>query len=177
MQKFKLVSQVIAATLLSFAVTTLDGQKAQAQRPVFLLKTKCVDSGPGNWNANLLDISIGKAVYTSQFYMGPGDRSASLTCKITPDDDRFIFKSLKLGFGMRDNDRRSQPNIVNVYLDGRKVVSRTVGPGQKASFSIDVNTISNVALETICSSQSQYCDRVYFFDASLERLPSALRQQ
>ncbi len=68
MQKTKSIAKIIAGAMLSFALATLGGQVVQAQRPVFLLKSKCVNSGLGSAGQNTLDVSIDKvdkAVYTS----------------------------------------------------------------------------------------------------------------
>ena len=35
--------------------------------------------------------------------------------------------------------------------------------------SVDVNNVNNVAIEATCSSPTQYCGRVYFYDADLLR--------
>jgi hypothetical protein len=139
---------------------------------LFLLRRPCVDTGIGNWARRSEDVSVGRAVYTSRFFMGPGNRSAALTCKLQPNSANVIFQRMNLSFGMRDNDQGSPPVNVNVYLDGQRAETRTVAPGQPASITLDVTPTSNVAIEAICSSQSQYCDRVYFWDAELKYPPS-----
>lgn len=169
MQKTKLISKAIAGAMLSLSLATLGTQVVQAQRPVFLLTSKCVNSGLGSSRQENLNVSIGKAVYTSLFDLGAGNRSASITCKIVPDNSsKRAFQTLQLGFGIRDNDRSSPPVTVTVYLDGKQAASKTVAPAQKESLSLDVSNVSNVSIEAVCSSQSQYCDRVHFFTASLE---------
>jgi hypothetical protein len=169
MQKTKLTNRVIAGAMLSFALVTQGGKIVQAaQRPAFLLGARCVNSGLGNARQNTLDVSIGKAVYTSRFYLGSGNRSASITCKIRQVDSQPLFQTLQLGFGMRDNNTTSPPVVVNVYLDGQRTESRTIAPTQQESLSLDVSNATNVTLEAVCSSQSIYCDRVYFFNAALE---------
>jgi hypothetical protein len=176
MLKTKSIAQVISSAMLSFALAIQGGEVAQALRPVFLLKTQCANAGPGNWERYNLNVSIGRAVYTSLFYMGPGDQFASMTCKIRPDNYPPLFQTLRLGYGMRDIERSSPENVVNVYLDGQQAASRIVAPGRKEELLIDVSNVTNVAIETICSSKLQYCDRVYFFDATLERLPPSPSQ-
>ena len=134
-----------------------------------LLRSKCVNSGIGNVRKEDLDVSIGKAVYTSEFYLGPGYSSASLTCNIKPVNPRkLVFQTLNLGFGMRDNDLRSPGAEVRVYVDGRLAETRSVQPTQQASLSLDVSNASNVAIEAVCASSTLYCDRVYFFTAALQ---------
>lgn len=168
MQKTKLITKVIAGAMLSFVMATCP-LVAQPQRPVSLLRAKCVNSGLGSARQYDRNISIGKAVYTSRFYIGSGSRSASMTCRIRRSDDLPLFQTLNLGFGMRDNDTSSPPVIVNVYLDGQQVESRTVAPKQQESVLLDVSNATNVSIETVCSSKSVYCDRVYFYNASLEQ--------
>jgi len=170
MQKTKLINSVIAGAMLLFTLATQGGQvlQAAAQRPDFLLRAKCVNSGFGNARQNTIDVSIGKAVYTSRFYLGSGNRSASITCKIRQVDSQPLFQTLQMGFGMRDNNTTSPPVVVNVYLDGQRTESRTIAPTQQESLSLDVSNATNVTLEAVCSSQSIYCDRVYFFNAALE---------
>ncbi|MBW4633831.1 MAG: hypothetical protein KME30_18590 [Iphinoe sp. HA4291-MV1] len=173
MQKAQFISSVLTSTLLLSSLFSLGGKNVQAQRvqrPVSLLNAKCVNSGPGSVRQQDLDVSIGRAVYTSRFYLGPGNRSASITCNIKPEkSSRPGFGTLNLGFGMRDNDTKSPGVEVKVYLDGKQAETRTVAPTQQTSLTLDVSNASNVAIEAVCASPNQYCDRVYFFNASLER--------
>jgi hypothetical protein len=177
MQKTQFISSVLTSALLLSSLLSFGGKIAQAQRaqrPVSLLNAKCVNSGTGSVREQNLDVSIGKAVYTSQFYLGPGNRTAAITCNIKPENSsRPGFQSLNLGFGMRDNDTKSAGVEVKVYLDGNQVETRTIAPAQQASLTLDVSNASNVAIEAACSSSTQYCDRIYFFNASLERQSSS----
>jgi hypothetical protein len=169
-QKNRFIACLITATVISSSLAIFSQPIAQARRPrkINLLKATCVSSGLGSVREENMDVSIGRAVYSSQFYLGPGYRSASMTCKIKPDSrPQPIFQTLNLGFGMRDNDNKSPGVEVRVYLDGNQVESRTVSPSQQTTLSLDVSKVSNVAIEAVCSSSSQYCDRVYFFDAKL----------
>jgi hypothetical protein len=169
MQKTQLIGSVVASVVL-LSNLIMGAKIAQAQRPTPLLRAKCVNSGLGTARQENTDVSIGRGVYTSQFYLGPGSRSAAMTCKIKPDNrPQPVFQTLNLGFGMRDSDTRSPSVEVRVYLDGKQVESRTVAPTQQSSLSLDVSNVSNVAIEAICTTQNQYCDRVYFFNANLER--------
>jgi hypothetical protein len=167
-----IVSLIVSAAIIPSLGLGLNIAQAK-QRPVPLLQAKCVNSGLGSAREENTDVAIGRAVYSSQFYLGPGSRSAALTCKIRPDNRQTpIFQTLNLGFGMRDNDTRSAAVEVRVYLDGRQAETRTVSPSQATTLSLDVSNVSNIAIEAACSSQSQYCDRVYFFDAALVHPPS-----
>lgn len=178
MHIFKFIGSVFVSTVLvsSFA-TGFGNPQAQSKQPkqpkiphsVSLLTSKCVNSGVGNVRQEDLDVSIGKAVYTSQFFLGPGYHSASLTCNIKPVNPRtLVFQTLNLGFGMRDNDVKSPGAQVKVYLDGRLAETRSVVPTQQALLSLDVSNASNVAIEAVCASSTLYCDRVYFFTAALQ---------
>jgi hypothetical protein len=173
MQKTSLIAPAIATSVLLSVITTITGEIARAQkaqRPVPLLNAKCVNSGLGTAREQNLDVSIGRAVYTSQFYLGPGSRSASLTCNIKPENrPQSVFQTLNLGFGMRDNSTKNTSVDVKVFLDGQQVESRSVAPGQSATLALDVSNVSNIAVEAVCSSSSEYCDRVYFFTAGLLR--------
>ncbi len=170
MQKTKFISSIITSAVL-LSTFIMEGTIAQAvPRPVSLLRAKCVSSGLGTYREQNLDVSIGKGVYTSQFYLGAGNRSASVTCKIKPDNrPESAFQTLNLAFGIRDNDATTPNVIIKVYLDGQPAETRTVIPAQPISLTLDVSNVSNVAIEAVCSRSNQYCDRVYFYKADLER--------
>ncbi len=173
MHKTKLIGSVFVSAVIMSSFATECGKMAQAKspmRPISLLRAKCVDSGVGNVREQDLDVSIGKAIYSSQFYLGPGYRSASITCNIKPSySPQPVFQTLNLGFGMRDNDTKSPGVEVRVYLDGKPAETRTVAPTQQTSLSLDVSNVTNVAIEAVCASQTQYCDRVYFYTAALQQ--------
>jgi len=157
--------------MLFLALIPQGRQIAQEAPPsIFLLRLPCVSTGIGNWARRTEDVSVGKAVYTSRLFMGPGNRSAAMTCKLRPNKARVEFQKLKLGFGMRDNDGDSPSVRFNVYIDGNRVdsLTRAVSPGKAESVVLDVTNPSNVSLEVVCSNQSRYCDRVYFWDADVE---------
>lgn len=173
MQTPKLNNRAIAITL-SFALASLGGQSIQAQSNLVpLTKAKCVNSGVGSFRQTPLDVAIAKAVYTSPFYLGAGTRSAAVTCKIRRDENKPLFQTLRLGFGMRDNNTTSPPVAVNFYVDGNKADTKTIAPGQKEVVLLDVSKATNVTIEAVCSNQAQYCDRVYFIDSLLQPAPPA----
>ncbi len=176
MQKTKLISQAIASAMLSLTLTTIGTQVVQGiQNPVSLLRTTCVGSGPGRWRPDTENVAIGRSVYKSLMKLSPSNGSAAVTCRIRPEDSEPRFQTLQLEFGMLDSDTTSPPNTVNIYLDGRQVATRTVTAAQTASLLFNVGNVSNVSIETICASSSEYCGRVYFFKASLERIPEPSR--
>jgi hypothetical protein len=177
-QKISLIASLITSALVCSSVLIGEStvQAKRSPRPVDLLRSQCVAGGSGSARQDNTAVSIGRAVYSSRFFLGPGYRSASLTCKIKPDSSpQPIFQTLNLGFGMRDTDSRSSPVDIRVYLDGRQVDSRTVSPSQQNSLSLNVSNASNVSIEAFCTSGSQYCDRVYFYEANLFR-PSTQQQ-
>ena len=172
MQKTKLISRVLASAMLSLTLMAISEQVVQGRlKFVSLTRTTCVGSGPGRWRPNTVDVAIGRAVYESVMNLSPSNGSATVTCRIKQEDSEPLFHTLQLDFGMLDTDTMSPPNIVNVYLDGQQVVTRRVGPSQSASLSLNVSNVSNVSIETVCGSQSEYCGRVYFYKADLERIP------
>ena len=163
----KLISKIIATAIVFLALAPQDKQIAQEEEVIrlFLLDTKCVNTGIGNWDNHSQDVSVGRAVYTSRLYMGAGDSFASMTCKIQPDDLELDYQTLQLAFGMRDNDRDSPEVEVNVYLDGQKAPdhSWTVYPGKGVSVLIPIFNIENISLETVCRKTSRrYCDSRLF---------------
>ena len=173
MKKIQLISSLIIGSAILLSGLTNGGKIATAKKPkpsVSLLRAKCVSSGLGSARRQKLDISIGKAVYSSKFYLGTGKRSAGITCRIKPEKSTTArFKTLNLGFGMSDNHINSPGVEVKVYLDGQTAESRFVNPSQKALISVDVSNVNNVAIEANCLSRIKYCNRVYFFNSNLEK--------
>jgi hypothetical protein len=173
MQTTQSIAKFLAAGVLSVAISPFTALVAQADdesRLAWLFDAQCVSESPGRWRQEVEDVSVGREVYRSVMFMGPGSQFASLACRIRGEDTETSDKnvqSLKLEFGMRDRHRESPYNNVIVYLDGEESVAATVAPGERVAISLDVSDISNIAIETICSTKIKYCDRVYFFDATL----------
>jgi len=173
MQTTQSIAKFLAAGVLSVAMFPLNAFVAKAEsesRLAWLFEAQCVSESPGRWRQEVEDVSVGREVYRSVMFMGPGSQFASLACRIRGEDTETSDKnvqSLKLEFGMRDRHRESPYNNVIVYLDGEETVATTVAPGERVALSLDASDISNIAIETICSTKIKYCDRVYFFDASL----------
>ena len=145
-------------------------QADDESRLAWLFEAQCVSESPGRWRQEVEDVSIGREVFQSVMFMGPGSQFASLACRIRgkeTEKSEEIVQSLHLEFGMRDRHRASPYNNVIVYLDGEESQATTVAPGERVALSLDVSNISNIAIETVCSTKVKYCDRVYFFDASL----------
>lgn len=171
--KITLIRNIIASGLLFFALAPQNHLVADAEeQSTFLLRLNCVDTGVGNWAGRIEDVAVDKAVYTSRLFMGPGDSQASLTCRLQPNEEEVIFQNLQLGFGMRDNDQSSPAVQVNIYLDQVQAKSLRLSPGQAELLSLDVASTNNVSIEAVCLDKfKRYCDRVYFWDASLTIAP------
>ncbi len=178
MQTTQLIPKFLAAGFLSVAILSSTPFMAEAKdesRLAWLFETQCVSESPGRWRREVEDVSVGREVYRSVMFLGPGSQFASLACRIRQREDtnrsnrsnRRNFQSLRLEFGMRDRHSASPANQVIVYLDGEQTSVNTVSSGERVVLALDVSNVSNIAIETICSSKIQYCDRVYFFDASL----------
>lgn len=185
--KKQLLGRLLAGGLLSVALALpcpVASAEEEEERSLWLFETTCVSNGPGRWRQETEDISVSRAVYRSYMFMGPGSRSVSLACRIRGEnsenpentenskDAKKPFQSLQLEFGMRDTQIESPYNTVIVYLDGQQSASETVAAGEKVYFALDVSQVQNIALETVCSSGAGYCDRVYFFNASLSTEPA-----
>ena len=174
MQTTQLITKFLAAAVLSVLIFPLSAFVAQADEDeshlAWLYEAQCVSESPGRWRQEVEDVSVGREVFRSLMFMGPGSQFASLACRIrgkeTETADKDI-QSFHLEFGMRDRHRASPYNNVIVYLDGEETQATTVAPGERVVLSLDVRDISNIAIETVCSTKVRYCDRVYFFDASL----------
>lgn len=178
MQTTQLIPKFLAAGFLSVAIASLMPLMAAAKdesRLAWLFETQCVNESPGRWRREVENVSVGREVYRSIMFLGPGSQFASLACRIRQNQDtnssnrsnRKNFQSLKLEFGMRDRHSASPANQVIVYLDGEQASVNTVSSGERVVLALDISNTSNIAIEIICSSKIQYCDRVYFFDASL----------
>lgn len=167
-KKTQLISTIAASAALLLALAPQGKSVAQEDMlSLFLLRRPCVNTGIGNWDSRNQDVAVGRAVYSSKIFMGPGSRFAAMTCKLVPNKAGVIFQQLNLAFGMRDNDQDSPSVYVNVYLDGQKIETKTVSPGEAATVSLDVTPTQNVSIEAVCSSPAKYCDRVYFWEADL----------
>ena len=173
MQTSHSIAKFLAAGVLSVAIAPFGALVAQADDEshlAWLFEAQCVSESPGRWHQEVEDVSVGREVYRSVMFMGPGSQFAALACRIRGEDtdtsDKDI-QSFQLEFGMRDRHRDSPYNNVIIYLDGEEHLSTTVASGERVALSLDVSNISNIAIETVCSTKIKYCDRVYFFDATL----------
>lgn len=178
MQTTKSIGKLAVSAMLALALGPLGAAVARAQEvldPIFLLDATCVSAGPGRWSYDVKNVSVGRAVYKSYWYMGPGSDYSSMTCRIRPQNPEkerdYNFQTLYLEFGMRDNDAGSPGATVTVYLDGRRQESKSVIPGQKSTIQLNITNVNNISIETECNEKVRYCDRVYFLKGLLEPAP------
>lgn len=160
--KQKFLRQIAAISTVSLILAGSAWQEAQAQqRTTSLFSTNCL----GSFYITTQDIVIGREVFTSIAQMNSG-RSA--TCRIRPAGATPSFSTLRLAFGLPDeNNSRGNSATVNVYLDGTLVASRTVSRGRRAFLGIDVSRASSVALEI---ADSPNTTNVHFTQVLLEPL-------
>lgn len=142
------------------------------QRTTSLFSTGCVRRG--YMDTSQEDISIGRQVFTEIFYFRNNSVGANtdllLTCRIRPAGSQPRFKTLRLAFGIADDERAGKPATVNVYLDGNMAISRTLSVGEKYLVILDVSRVSSVAIEI---PQSDFGRRVSFVQALLEPISSS----
>lgn len=165
----------IGTICLVFAGSTWQVAQGQ-QRTTSLFSNTCVGRGMyGNQND---DVSIGKQLFTSIFYLGGIDFlygrsvSSSITCRIRPAGSAPRFKTLRLAFGINDHLDSSFATEINVYKDGNKAESRELYPGDKALLLLDVSRVSSVAIEAVPISGKDLA-RVSFTQALLEPISSS----
>src|SRR5512136_449531 len=89
MKRFRLLSRLLSAGMLSAMLGTLAAQVAQAQRPIPLSELKCVKRS-GGYGAASEDISVGRQLYTSNWRIY---NDTALTCRLPggPASLRFEF--------------------------------------------------------------------------------------
>jgi hypothetical protein len=165
MKKLAVVQGIISAAVLSLIAVGSNNQVANAQRAVFLLDYKCVNTGNGDLGRDTSDVSVGRELYTSIMYMRSysANSAASMTCRVNATESA----TLRLEFGIADNNRNASPSIVSVYLDGNQVAAKSVAPSQFKTLLVDLKGAKSLALETTCSRASD-CANVYFFKAQIE---------
>ncbi|MFB2970623.1 hypothetical protein ACE1CD_16770 [Aerosakkonema sp. BLCC-F183] len=162
----------IGAICLVFAGSAWQVAQGQ-QRTTSLFSTGCVRRG-SIMDSSQQDISIGRQVFTEIFYFrnnnGYGEKSdLLLTCRIRPAGSQPRFKTLRLAFGIADDQRANEQATVNVYLDGNMATSRTLSVGEKSLVILDVSRVSSVAIET----PQIYSIKVSFVQALLEPISSS----
>ncbi|NTW21850.1 MAG: hypothetical protein HGA42_20765, partial [Nostocales cyanobacterium W4_Combined_metabat2_030] len=132
----KLIRKVAAIGAICLVLGGSAWQVAQGQqRTTSLFSTGCVQRG-ARMESSQRDISIGRQVFTEIFYFSSNMADAKpdllLTCRIRPAGSQPRFKTLRLAFGIADDQRADKPATVNVYLDGNLAASKTLSVGEKS---------------------------------------------
>lgn len=171
MKKINLIRKFAALSTMFLVFAGSAWQVAQGQqRTTSLFSSGCV-RGNGTNNSQR-DISIGREAFTEifvfkNFYSRTQD--LLLTCRIRPAGSQPRFKTLRLAFGIADDEYAQKPVDVNVYLDGNLAASRTLSVGEKSLVILDVSRASSVAIEVPENSGT----RVSFVQALLEPISSS----
>lgn len=167
----KFIRKVAAIGTICLVFAGIAGQVAQAQRPMSLFSTQCVQRG--YWDNATRNISINRELFTQISEMRVWNQDSSLvTCRIRPAGSAPKFKTLRLAFGIADDARLPDSLEVNVYLNGNKAESRTISRGDKALILLDVTQASSVAIEVLPPTSGQYTI-VSFFQTILEPISSS----
>lgn len=168
----KFIRKVAAVGAMGLTFAGLAAQIAQAQRPISLFSTQCVQRGYWD-NDETRNISINRELFTQTSEMRVWNRDSSLvTCRIRPAGSAPKFKTLRLGFGIADDSQLPDSLEVNVYLDGSKAESRTVSRGDQAFILLDVTQASSVAIEVLPPTSGKYTI-VSFVQTILEPISSS----
>ena len=174
----KLIRKLAAVGAMCLVFGGVAEQAAQGQqRTTSLFSSSCVQRG--DMGSSQRDISIGKQAFTEIFYLinyDPQNRGGSLiTCRIRPAGSQPRFKTLRLAFGITDDQVATPPATVNVYLDGNLAASRTLSAGERSLLLLDVSRISSVAIE-VPDGSNKY-QKVSFVQALLEPISSSPGQR
>ena len=158
---------------LAFSVI-IDDQPVYSQRPANLF-SMCKF---GSYAENLThgyDLVIGRELFTAIGAMR-SEGVSSANCRIRSGNSDYKYKTLRLAFGMEDENLRpyrcTKPITVNVYLDGNLEDSRSLLPSEKALFLMDVSRTSSVSIEVPPNSCNNY-GYVYFTQAILEPISAS----
>jgi hypothetical protein len=180
MLNFKRSANLFRGTLSALLAVTVCGlsassEPAYAQRAANLF-TMCKFIGYAENNTNSpYDVVIGRELFTAIAAMR-SEGGSSAICRIRPSNSANKYKTLKLAFGMQDQNVRSygcrKPITVNVYLDGNLQESRSLQPGEGAFLLIPVSRISSLTVEVPENNCNQY-GYVYFTQAILEPISTS----
>ncbi len=161
MKRFRLLSRLLSAGMLSAMLGTLAAQVAQAQRPIPFFDLKCVKRSTADhpYSTGSEDISVGRELYTSTASILQG---TALTCRLPGGP-----ASLRFEFAIPDNSD-SPPVRIDVYVDGNQVASRTGGKGKVHTMLVDISNGKSLALEVFCTTSCHWSTRYYFMKAQIE---------
>ncbi|MBW4496901.1 MAG: hypothetical protein KME26_28300 [Oscillatoria princeps RMCB-10] len=153
MKRFRLLSRLLSAGMLSAMLGTLAAQVAQAQRPIPLSDLKCVTRSGGIENISM-DISVGRELYTTNLWINAG---TALTCRLPGGR-----ASLRFEFAIPDNSN-NPPVQIDVYVDGNQVASRTGDKGKVHTMLVDISNGKSLAVEVSCARSTNGCSARYLF--------------
>ncbi|MFB2878498.1 hypothetical protein [Floridanema aerugineum] len=166
----KLIRKFAAISTICLVFAGSDWQVAQGQqRTTSLFSTGCVRRQ--GMDSSQRDISIGRQAFTEISY-AYDTWSPLITCRIRPAGSQARFKTLRLAFGISDDEKANKPVDINVYLDGNLAASRSLSVGEKSLLLLDVSKISSVAIE-IPSNNDSEGTRISFVQALLEPISSS----
>ncbi|MFB2835680.1 hypothetical protein [Floridanema evergladense] len=167
----KFIRKVAALGTICLIFAGSAWQVAQGQqRTTSLFSNDCVQRG--RMGSSQRDVSIGRVAFTEIFYMR--NEGSLITCRIRPAGSQPRFKTLRLAFGIADNESSSKPVDINVYLDGNLAASRSLSVGEKSLLLLDVSRVSSVAIEVPNNDpNSIFLRTVSFVQALLEPISSS----
>lgn len=153
MKRFRLLSRLLSAGMLSAMLGTLAAQVAQAQRPISLFDLQCVTRS-GDYRASSQDISVGRQLYTSNWRIYT---NTALTCRLPGGP-----ASLRFEFAIPD-DSDNPPVRIDVYVDGNQVASRTGDKGKVHTMLVDISNGKSLAVEVFCARATNCNSPSYHF--------------
>jgi hypothetical protein len=125
---------------------TINQQSVHAQRSASLF-SMCQFTGAGYDYSQ--DVTIGRELFTSVRALWAYGGSA--ICRIRPGDSAYKYKTLRLAFGIQDQNADNyncrRPMTVNVYLDGNLEESRSLLPSEKSLLLLNVSRTSTVTVD------------------------------
>jgi hypothetical protein len=146
MKRFRLLSRLLSAGMLSAMLGTLAAQVAQAQSSIALLKLCMIRSG--TFSVGSRDISVNGYLYISTLQIHP---NTALTCRLPGGP-----ASLLLEFAIPDTENYP-PVKINVYVNGYQVASRIGDRGKVHTMLVDISNGKSLVVEVFCATS---CDPI-----------------
>ena len=166
--KYLITCFALAGTVVlgSFAEIA-SAQRSTGSSRIGLLSHTCVQEGG---QSNNQEISINKQLFTALWVFA--QPTATLTCRLDKRK-RFPKETLRLQYGMNDNNSNPQSRSVTVFLDGVAVDEDEVRPGFMKTKLFDVSKTRSIAIESVCKNGGG-CTNLYFFAAEI--IPNAVSE-
>jgi hypothetical protein len=173
-KKVRYFKRFISAGMMSLSLGILSGETAQAQFTTSLVDLTCVTTrapyGDFAYRRYSQDISIGREIYKTVMWV---NSNSSFTCKLPATR----AASLRLKFGIQDNDKDAAPTIIKIYLDGKEVMSQTAYPGKIEAALIDISKGKSLAIETNFARTSNRKVALFLTEAQIEPKREFLRRR